>query len=128
MKKADKYILIGIAALLLISMVGVYIFKTALANPGATAIITQDGRVIHTIDLKKVSEPYELIIESKDGGSNTICVEKDKIKFIEANCPDKLCVTAGFLANTNDIAVCLPHGLFIEIEGGSEGEIDSLAH
>lgn len=128
MKKADKYIIIGIAILLVISMIGVYIFKTLFSKSGATALVTQNGTIIHDIDLNKVSDPYEFIVEADNGGYNTIYVENGKIKFNEADCPDQLCVQTGFLTNTNDISVCLPHGLFIEIQGGMEGEIDILSH
>ena len=128
MKKADKYILFGVIILLGISIVSVYIFKTFLSKPGATAIITQNGSVIHRINLNQVADPYEIAIESDNNGYNTIHVEKYKIKFSQANCPDQLCVKTGFLSNISDIAVCLPHGVFIEIEGDAEGDIDILAH
>lgn len=128
MKKADKYILLVVIILLVTSIVGVYLFKTVLSTPGATAIITQNGSVIHSIDLNKVNEPYEITVKAENNGFNTIYVEKGKIKFSQATCPDQLCVQTGFLSHINDIAVCLPHGLFIEIEGGSEGDIDSLSH
>lgn len=128
MKKADKYILLSLTFLLVVSIMGVFIFKVLLAKPGTTAIISQNGSVIHTIDLSRVDEPYEFTIETDHGGFNRVYVEKDRIKFSDADCPDKLCVQNGFLSYTNDIAVCLPHGLLIEIEDGEEGEIDILAH
>lgn len=128
MKKTDKYVLLGAMILLVLSSLGVFIFKFVLARPGTTALVSQNGKLIKTIDLSKVHEPYEFTIETDKGHSNTIYVEKNKIKFIKANCPDKRCVKTGFLATTNDIAVCLPHGLLIQIEGTKEGEIDSLAH
>lgn len=128
MKKADKYILIGLGALLVISLIGVFVFQMIFTSPGANAIITQNGTIIHTINLQAVAEPYELTVETGDHGYNIIYVEKDRIKIRDANCPDQLCVKTGFLSHTNDISVCLPHGLFIEIQGGTEGEIDILAH
>ncbi len=128
MKKAGKYILVVVGVLLIISLIGVFTFKAIFASPGATAVISQNGTVLHRIDLAMVDEPYEMTIETKPNGYNTIYVEKDKIKFIDANCPDKLCVQTGLLSRTSDIAVCLPHGLFIEIEGGESGGIDILAH
>lgn len=128
MKKADKYILLGIGIFLSLSIILVFIFKTFFTTPGARAIVTQNGNIIHTINLNEVSEPYEIIVETDHNGYNTIYIDKDKIRFTDANCPDQLCVQTGFLSNTSDIAVCLPHGLFIEIEGGTEGDIDILAH
>lgn len=128
MKKADKYTLLGIGILLLITSIGVFLFKTVFSAPGATAIITQNGNIIHRINLEEIKDPYEIIVKNDHNGYNTIYIEENKIRFIDANCPDKLCVQTGFLSNTNDISVCLPHSLFIEIQGGSEGDIDILAH
>lgn len=128
MKKADKYIVIGIFILLLISSLWVFIYKNSGDIKGSQAVISKNGDIIETIDLSLVKEPYEFTIKSKNNGYNTIYVEKDKIKFIEANCPDKLCVKTGLLTNTSDIAVCLPHGIIIEIKNGKDGQIDSLAN
>lgn len=128
MKKADKYIIIGIFILLLISSLWVFIYKSSKDVKGSQAVISKDGNIIETIDLSLVKEPYEFTIKSKNNGYNTIYVEKDKIKFIEANCPDKLCVKTGLLTNTSDIAVCLPHGIIIEIKNGKDGQMDSLAN
>ena len=128
MKKADKYILLALSALLVLSILLVFIFKIVLASPGARAIISQDGVTIHSIDLSKVKEPYEIRVETANDHYNIIYVAKGKLKFSQATCPDQLCVKTGFLSTSSDIAVCLPHGLFIEIESGSQGEIDSLAH
>jgi len=128
MKKADKYIIIGIFIVLLISSLWIFIYKGSKDVKGSQAVISKDGNIIETIDLSLVKEPYEFTIESKNNGYNTIYVEKDKIKFAEANCPDKLCVKTGLLTNTSDIAVCLPHGIIIEIKNGTDGQIDSLAN
>lgn len=128
MKKNDKYIIIGIVVFIIIVTAIIYIPKWFSKANGSTAIITKDGFEIERIDLDLVDEPYEFTVESKGSGYNTIYVEKNKIKFIDANCPDKLCVKTGGLTYSNDIAVCLPHGVFIEIESDTEGEVDSLLY
>lgn len=128
MKKADKYILFGISLLLAVSIFGLYLIKTHFSRPGTIAIITQDSTPIHQIDLNDVDIPYEFSILADDHRYNKVYVEKNKIRISYANCPDKLCVKAGTLSHTGDIAVCLPHGLFIEIQEGKVGEIDSLSY
>lgn len=128
MKNADKYILLGIALVLTLSILGVYLSKTLFSRPGTLAIITQNGTPIHKIDLSHVHKPYQMTIRSNNGGYNTISVEKDMLKVSDSDCPDKLCVKTGPLTYTGDLAVCLPHGLFIEIQAGDKGEIDSLSY
>ena len=128
MKKADKYILLTVAILLVLSTLSVYLFKTHFSKPGAIAVITQNGTPIHKIDLKHVESPYEITTQSDHDGYNKISIQKDAIKITDANCPDKLCVRTGSLSYTGDIAVCLPHGLMIEIQEGETGELDSLSY
>lgn len=129
MKKADKYILISIFLLLFISTIGIYGYQKFSPNgAGTTAVITQNGKAIYTIELDKVKESYDFTIENEQGQYNTIYVEPGSIKISDANCPDKLCVQTGTLSKINDISVCLPHGLFVEIKDGVESEIDLLAH
>lgn len=128
MKKADKYILIGIGLVLSLSVLGVYLSKTLFSQPGTLAIITQNGNPIHEIDLSQVDTPYQMTIQASNGGYNTISVEKNMIKISDSDCPDKLCVKTGPLTYTGDLAVCLPHGLLIEIEAGEQGTVDSLAY
>lgn len=128
MKKADKYILFGILALLILSALSFYILKTYFSKPGAVAIITQNGIPIHKIDLKHVEIPYEITIAAENGGYNTVYIQQNQIEIIEADCPDQLCTNTGPLSYTGDISVCLPHGLMVEIQEGETGEIDSLSY
>lgn len=46
---------------------------------------------------------------------NTIEILDNKIRCIDSNCPDKICVSHGFLNKDvdNDMIVCAPHGLII---------------
>lgn len=90
-----------------------------------TAIIKQDGQVIREIDLKKVQEPYEFEIKTKDGHSNTIRVEYNKIAIIDADCADKVCVNTGYISNSIVPIVCLPHRLSITITD-KENDIDGI--
>ena len=87
--------------------------------PSPTARITRDG------DLDKVAEPYSFTLE--DGsGTNTVQVEKGRIRVSEADCPDRVCVSQGWISNGTAPIVCLPHKLMIEITG-TGGELDGAA-
>ncbi len=91
-------------------------------------MISQHGTLIDEIDLSQVKAPYEMTLSNDQGGYNIILVEKNQIQIIQGNCPDQLCVKAGILRHTGDLAVCLPHGLFVEIKEGDTGEVDSLSY
>ncbi len=91
-------------------------------NTQKTAQIKRDGRVIQTIDLNAVSEPYDLKVEG-EGGYNIMRIEKGAISVIEADCPDKVCIKQGKITGSSYPIVCLPHKLTVEIiSGGRDRE------
>lgn len=95
------------------------------AAEGRVARITRDGALLEEIDLDKVDEPYSFTLE--DGsGRNTVLVERGRICVSEADCPDRVCVSRGWISDSAVPIICLPHKLVIEIVGG-EGAFDGGA-
>jgi hypothetical protein len=122
MKKGDKITAIVIAGLVVVSTVGVLIFMYISKGSHHIAEIKQDGKVIRTIDLDSVTAAEEIRI-SYGGEYNVIRVDEGKIRIIDADCPDKLCVKTGWIKEPGQSIICLPHKLIITIQGGSK-EID----
>ena len=93
--------------------------------PSPTARITRDGVLLEEIDLDKVEEPRSFVLE--DGsGTNTVQMEKGRIRILEAHCPDQVCVNQGWISSGAVPIICLPHRLIIEIvEAG--GDLDGAA-
>jgi hypothetical protein len=54
-------------------------------------------------------------------------VKDGAIRFIEADCPDKICEKEGFLSKIGETAACLPRETIVVIIGGPEGEVDAVA-
>lgn len=117
----------GIVFLLIAAVLasGVWLLLQNRDNPSPTARITRDGMLLEEIALEKVDEPYSFTLE--DGsGSNTVQVEKGRIRISEADCPDQVCVNQGWISGGAVPIVCLPHRLMVEIvEGG--GGLDGAA-
>ncbi|WP_232050945.1 NusG domain II-containing protein [Arabiibacter massiliensis] len=89
-----------------------------------TAVIARDGEVMQTIDLAAVEEPFELRFEDARG-VNVVQVEPGRIRIAEADCPDGVCVRAGWIDAPGKVAACVPHGLTITVDGqaaGGDGE------
>ena len=55
-----------------------------------TATVNRDGNVINEIDLNKIDETQYITIE--EGLKVVLQVEPGRIRFIEADCPDKICI------------------------------------
>ena len=76
-----------------------------------------DGKKITDVDGIKIDINVDrtFIIGDKDGDYNTIEIKNKKVRCIDANCPDKICVSHNYLNSEidNDIIVCAPHRLMI---------------
>jgi hypothetical protein len=84
------------------------------------AVIYKNGAEIYRIDLSEVESAY--IIELDSNPAATIQVKKNAIGYIEAGCPDKLCVNAGMLTRRGQTAACLPAKTVIVLTGGAKSE------
>lgn len=106
-------ILAGLVALLVIGSVLWLALRPASGS--RIAQIVQDGQILQEIDLTRVESPYDLRIESPDGGYNLVHVEKGSICVSEADCPDRLCVKMGTITTDRFPVTCLPHRLVLRI-------------
>lgn len=79
---------------------------------GKIAKIYCDGELIEAIDLSKAEESYTVDIN----GHNKALVENGKISMCYADCPDKLCIKMGSIADGSRDIVCLPNKIIIKIE------------
>ena len=113
MIKTKTWILI-LGAALLLALLSCLILYTRPA-PGTTANIYRDGVPVRSIDLSLVTEPYAFTL-TDERGFNVIRVEPGRIAVIDADCPDRVCVEAGWLSDSASPVVCLPHRLVIRIE------------
>ena len=103
------------------------IYHLLQTDTSLTAVISQKGVVIKTIDLNLVSQPYEFTIWDASGkGYNIIEVDHGKIRVKEANCAEQIDVKAGWLRNSGNMAVCLPHQLVIELKSSTGLEADYI--
>lgn len=107
-----------LAALLVCCALSLHLARRALRDPEVsyTACIYQDGRLLQSIPLGRVSESYRLTVESADGGHNIIEVSPGGIAIAEADCPDRLCVLQGRITDSLLPITCLPHRLVIELK------------
>ena len=102
-----------------------YILFRDAGTAGPVARVTRDGVLLEEIDLSRVDAPYSLTFE--DGsGSNTVLVERGRIRVSEADCPDQICVHQGWISDDLIPIICLPHRLLIEVVGAG-GELDAGA-
>lgn len=98
-----------------------FVIPLFFSNKTKVAIIVQDGEITDEIDLASVNESYELKI---NGGS--LLVEKNQISYIDADCPDHICIRTGILKNAGDTAACVPNKTCVYIKGREK--IDAVTY
>ena len=114
MLKTRTWIIILAAVAVLLVLLSVVLLTGR--TDGTTAQIILDGEVIREIDLSRVSEPYSFVVNDGSGGTNRVVVEPGRIRVSEANCPDGICISQGWLSDQEVPVVCLPHRLIIKIK------------
>ena len=117
-KKGD--IFIAVAALIL---AGVLLSLWPAEGGDLTAVVMQDGQIIHRIALSGIDTP--ITIEVDGAVHNRIVAENGRIRYEWSDCPDKICVHTGWLVRAGQSAACLPNKTIVYIEGS--GEIDAIS-
>lgn len=83
-----------------------------------TVVRVKIGRDI--VDTFPLQEDGEHIIKAyypNPGQYNIIEVENDRARIKEDNSPDQIGVNTGWISQPGQVAICLPHGLMIEVVG-----------
>jgi len=114
MKRNDIILVGSIILAVLLYFGGLQWYQNTNGNDHRFAVIKQNQKVIERIDLDAVTEPREITLPGNY--HETILVEKGRIRFKEADCPDHICVKTGWLQEPGDTAVCLPNRAVISIE------------
>ena len=122
MKKGDV-ILIALLAVLGMSS---WLYINSLKSDRVTALVLQDGVVIHEIDLSTVEEPWQVRVDDGQGGYNIIEVERGRIRVVEANCPEQVDVLQGWISEPHQSLVCLPHRLVVKIQAQEQSGVDGI--
>ena len=125
---ARAMILSLIIVAIIISSIICIIIRNQNRQPATVALVYQNSKLIKTISLDDVEEPYTIRIENGDG-YNILRVEKGRIRVEEASCPDKLCVNMGFRDNSLLPITCLPNHLVIKIQKDEDHKtLDDVAY
>lgn len=103
-------------AVLIVSSAGAYIFLQNYISGGTIVEIRLEGELYDTFDLSKVTEAYDIVIDTKLGTA-TVHVDIGSVSVCQADCPDHLCMKQGTIEEAGIPIVCLPNQLVVEIIG-----------
>ncbi|WP_223377841.1 NusG domain II-containing protein [Schnuerera sp. xch1] len=127
MKKLTKGDKILIVIIVIISIVSLIFVNISVFSYQEKFISVQ----VNGKEIKKIIFDSSLIGETvpieTEYGYNLIEIGDEKVRVIEADCPDQLDVKQGYISNVGEVIVCLPNRLVIEIKGMDEVEIDRIS-
>lgn len=113
MKKFDLILIVSVLGL----AAAIWGGRTLLhpASDAPVAVIRLDGEVKERLPLDREAR---ITVKTPEGGSNTVVVEDGAVCVESADCPDRICVHAGWIREAGDVIVCLPHRLTVTVEDG----------
>lgn len=116
-RKSRLLVWLAVAALLAAAVL--WMARPQPKGPRLVATVAVGNREVVAIDLED-AEDQEFSIFDETGLPITFQVREHAIRFLESNCPDKICVHTGFLKNDLDVASCLPNRttLFVTMVDG----------
>lgn len=91
---------------------------------GSTVEFVQDGRVLYTFRLNQ-AEDQQIEVEY-EGRRNVVQIADGRVRVLEADCPDQICVQMGWLEGAAPI-VCLPNHLVIQFADVDAKQMDAVA-
>lgn len=123
--KLTKADVILMTAVLILSVTSILI-SLIFSNGNATGFeITVDGKVYSSYSFESLKDGETIEVHTQYG-YNKFLYENKSIRCIETNCKDKIELNAGTISKTNEILVCLPHRLTVQITG--ERKIDAVSY
>lgn len=116
-KRGDILLLliIGFASIVILLLPwGIDLVKgTTQADNLLIAEIKREGKTVAEIDLNSIKDTQYITFD--EGIKVTIEAKPGKIRFLDAQCPDRICVKTGWLTREGHIAVCLPSKTVVSV-------------
>jgi len=114
-------ILIGICVLVFLLGVAGCVYLLSAPASGQISIV-QDGKTLYSIDL--ASAKNQTLKIEYDGRINLVQIENGRVRMLDADCPDQLCVRMGWLNARGIPIVCLPNHLLIQFSS-PQSDVDA---
>ncbi|MFA5468683.1 MAG: NusG domain II-containing protein [Sphaerochaetaceae bacterium] len=61
-------------------------------------------------------------------GETTIEIKEGRVRVVDSDCKNKVCIAAGWISSPGQWIICLPNNVFVRLEGSLKGgTIDDLS-
>ena len=82
---------------------------------GRTATVWIEGKAVMTIDLKAQDGQY-ISLEEQYGKPVHFSVKDGRVRFVDVDCPDQICVNTGWISEEGQTAICMPNKVSLTID------------
>jgi hypothetical protein len=120
--KIDLVLIILVLFLSTSSIIWVSVNRIKQSPLPKVASIYQENMKLQEIDLEKDG------ITSILNGKMKIEVKSGKIRILDSDCPQKICVKMGWIDNSGQTIVCIPNHVLIEIKSSGSPLIDAVSY
>ncbi len=114
----------GVVLLLAVLSLAALLLRPA-PSAGLVARVSVDGTELLVIDLSLDEPPYEISLLEQAGVDLVLEVKDHAVRVRHSDCPDQICVHAGWLSRDMDVAICMPNRVAVVVSGA--GEATSLS-
>jgi hypothetical protein len=100
---------------------GVFVLRQTMAAQNPIAYLQAQNQPRQAIDLTNdqiFSAAPNVMIE----------VKNNRVRFVQSDCPDQICVHAGWISKAGDSVVCLPNQIAVVFESGEQSGVDGIAY
>lgn len=115
MKKFDVYLA---SAMLIIALVW-FLFTNISVKSGDTLIVTKDNDTVGNYSL---SEDGVYSVKDEDKTLLLFEIRNGSVNVLSASCPDKLCVHQKSISKNDELIVCLPNKIVLEINSNQKSD------
>ena len=121
--KSRKKEIIAVLILVLIAVVSFVCIRFFVEGKGKYVKVYVNNKLTKTFDLNKDREYF---IETKFG-YNLLIIKNNKVRILDADCPNKICVDKGYISKNDESIICLPHHVVVTVESNEEKAVDAVA-
>ncbi|MCC8067361.1 MAG: NusG domain II-containing protein [Clostridiales bacterium] len=104
LKKAEISLFLIVAAV----CIAVLAYRAYHQEEGSEVIISVNG-----VEYGRYSLNKDQVIEIND--TNVLTISDGEAYMSDANCPDQLCVSMGHISSHNELIVCLPNSVVVQV-------------
>jgi hypothetical protein len=107
-----------IIAVIILAAAAAQIYFLMPKSVKTAAEITQDGKLLKTVELNQ-GDDYSFVTDTS--GDFVFEAKAGRIRIIKAPCPDQICVHTGWVSQAGQAIICIPYKVQVLLKGNDTG-------